>query len=98
MSETPRRYSILARVRRVTYEDAYIAVPVNERILALRDDGTQGIDPDQLWAEAVRLSGDPRVEWSAESSVAAPHPIQQPLPASRRPFDPLADAEEGAGR
>jgi hypothetical protein len=95
MSEPPRRYSILARVRRVIYEDAYISVPVTERILTLRDDGTQGIDADQLWAEAVRLSADPCVVWATESTDVTPHPIQQPLPDDRRTFDPL-DAEAAA--
>jgi hypothetical protein len=89
MSEPPRRYSILARVRRVTYEDAYISVPITERILTLRDDGTQGIDSDQLWAEAVRLSADQHVTWATESTDVTPHPIQQPLPDDRRTFDPV---------
>jgi hypothetical protein len=95
MSEPPRRYSILARVRRVTSEDAYISVPVTERILTPRDDGTMGIDTDQFWAEAVRLSADQRVTWATESTDVTTHPIQQPLPEDRRAFDPL-DAEAGA--
>jgi hypothetical protein len=98
MSEPPRSYSILARVRRVTYEDAYIVVPVTERILTPRDDGTLGIDTDQFWAEALRLSADPQVTWATESTDVSTHPIQQPLPDNRHPFDPLAAAEDAVSR
>jgi hypothetical protein len=43
MSENPKTYSIALRVRRVTVEDAYVAVPVTDSILIPDDEGTARI-------------------------------------------------------
>jgi hypothetical protein len=67
-------YSISLRLRRVTYEDAYVAVPVTEAImkkseggvLEKGEDGHFRIDPEVLWAEGIRISQDNRVEWKIE--------------------------------
>ncbi len=95
----PESFSIAIRVRRVTYEDAYVAVPVTDKLmqkkpdgtLQLAPDGTAHIDPDVLVAEAIRISQDQRVEWKIESSKTEPHPTQQPLPKDRKSFDAIID-------
>lgn len=80
-------YSVQLRIRRVTYEDAYVAVPVTDKVMKKRPDGTLGIDGEALLAEAVRLSGDPRVEWAVENRASEPHPEQAPMPPERKKFD-----------
>ena len=40
MSERPKTYSIALRVRRVTHEDACVAVPVTDAIMRQNDDRT----------------------------------------------------------
>lgn len=87
MSETPKTYSIMMRVRRVIYEDAYIAIPVTDAIMKPKEDGSNGIDMDAFYAEAIRISGDLRVEWQQENITVQSHPIQQPLPEDRTCFD-----------
>ncbi|PQO25362.1 hypothetical protein C5Y96_23765 [Blastopirellula marina] len=80
-------YSIALRLRRVTCEDAYIAVPVTEAILRPNPDGSMGIDSEALMAEALRIGEDSRVEWQVETISTEPHPIQQAAPADRDSFD-----------
>jgi hypothetical protein len=87
MTEEPKTYSIALRLRRVTYEDAYIAVPVTEAIMKANDDGTGSIDMEAFAAEAIRIGGDGRVEWKLEETQTEPHPIQAPLPEGRSLFD-----------
>jgi hypothetical protein len=87
MSETPETYSLALRVRRVTYEDAYVSVTVTNDILRKGDDGTFGIDFEAFVAEAIRISHDPNVEWEIETSQIEPHPIQGPKPENRVSFD-----------
>lgn len=87
MEEKPKTYSLALRIRRTTYEDAYVAVPVTSTILKQKEDGTLGIDFEAFVAEAIRISEDPRVEWKVEEHKTEPHPIQGPLPEGRRNFD-----------
>jgi hypothetical protein len=87
MKEEPKTYSLTLRVRRTTYEDAYVSVPVTSAILKQKEDGTLGIDFEAFVAEAVRISQDPRVEWKVEEHKTEPHPIQGPKPEDRRSFD-----------
>ena len=87
MSRDPSTYSVALRVRRVTYEDAYVAVPVTDAIMKMKEDGTPGIDFEKLVAEAIRISKDPRVEWQVEESKTEPHQIQQSPPEGRKSFD-----------
>jgi hypothetical protein len=84
-------YSIALRLRRVTYEDAYIAVPVTDAVVRPKPDGSLGIDPDALWAEGIRIGQDSRVEWQIESSKTEAHPIQQAAPDGRQKFDAFYD-------
>jgi hypothetical protein len=87
MSENPQTYSIMLRVRRVTVEDAYVAVPVSDSILTPDDEGTARINFDAFVAQAIRISGDPRVERQTESTTTEAHPVQRPLLDGRRSFD-----------
>ncbi len=87
MEEEQRTYSIALRLRRVTYEDAYVAVPVTDAILKRDDDGEMRLDFDRFVAAAIRIGGDPRVEWRVESSDMEAHPTQMPKPEDRTSFD-----------
>ncbi len=87
VSKDPSSYSIALRVRRVTYEDAYVAVPVTEAIMKKKEDGKPGIDFEKLVAEGIRISKDSRVEWQVEESKTEPHQIQQAAPEGRKSFD-----------
>jgi hypothetical protein len=87
MSKNPETYSIVLRVRRVTVEDAYVAVPVTNSLLIPNEDGTSRINFEAFVAEAIRISGDRRAEWQVESATTEPHPTQGPLPDGRRCFD-----------
>src|SRR5215204_7522824 len=60
-------YSIALRVRRVTYEDAYIAVPITDAIVTKAEDGSLRVDVEAMSAEGIRISQDGRVEWQVES-------------------------------
>lgn len=91
MPEQSQTYSIVLRVRRATYEDAYVAVPVTDAILKQNEDGTSGINPEAFVVEAVRLSHDQRVEWRRETSEIEPHPIPGPKPEDRNCFDAFHD-------
>lgn len=86
-----KTFSIALRVRRVIYEDAYVAVPVTDAIMKKKEDGTPGIDFEAFVKEAVRISKDKRVEWKVESSTTEAHPVQQPLPEGRKSFDAFHD-------
>jgi hypothetical protein len=87
MTEETKTYSIQLRVRRLIYEDAYVAVPVTDTIVKDNEDGTKVIDSAAFTAEAIRISHDPRVEWLLESSETHPHPIQQSIPEGRKLLD-----------
>lgn len=87
MTEEPKTFSITLRLRRAIYEDAYVAVPVTDAIVKANDDGTGSIDFEAFVAEAIRISGDERVEWKVEETQIEPHPIQGPLPEDRSLFD-----------
>ena len=87
MSAKPGTHSIMLRIRRVTYEDAYVAVPVTNALMKQKEDGTFGVNVDALVAEALRLSDDQQVEWQVESSQKEPHPTQMPKPENRKLFD-----------
>lgn len=80
-------YSIALRLRRIIYEDAYVAVPVTDAIMKQNPDGTMEFDPDALTAEGIRIGQDARAEWQVESIVTEPHPIQRAAPEERKTFD-----------
>jgi len=90
-TDQAKTFSVMLRVQRVTYEDAYVAVPITEVAMTRKEDGTLGIDPEALVAEAIRISHDPRVEWKTESYHVEPHPMQEPKPEERQSFDAFYD-------
>jgi len=81
-------------LRRVTYEDAYIAVPVTEAVVKPKPDGSMGIDPEAIFAEGIRIGQDSRVEWQLESSHTEAHPIQQAAPEGRQKLDTFYDQSQ----
>jgi len=87
-------FSIALRLRRVTYEDAYIAVPVTDAVVRPKPDGSMGVDPEALFAEGIRIGQDSRVEWQVESSKTEAHPIQQAAPEGRKKLDTFYDQSE----
>ena len=87
MPDKPETHSVMLRVRRITYEDAYVAVPVTTAIMEKKEDGTYGLNVDALVAEALRISNNQQVDWQVESSQKEPHPIQMPKPENRQIFD-----------
>lgn len=91
MADNQNTYSIRLRLRRVTYDDAYIAVPVTTAILTQQEDGTFRIDPEALAREAMRIGTNPRVEWQVEETLVEPHPVQGPLPEGRECLDGFYD-------
>lgn len=93
MADRPKTYSIMYRLRRVTTEDAYVAVPVTAKVMNPEPmaDGTFRLNTDALVSEALRIGEDPRVEWRTESVAAEPHPIQRPKPDDRTSLDPYYD-------
>jgi hypothetical protein len=74
-------HSISVRLQRTTTEEAYLSIPVDGAIMQEEPvaDGSFRIDPDKLWAEAIRLAKQ-SAEWVVEDSQVAPHPIQQAPP------------------
>jgi len=87
-------YSIALRLRRITYEDAYIAVPVTDAIVKKVEDGSLRIDPEAMWAEGIRLSEDSRVEWKVEATRIEAHPAQQAPPEGRKKTDFFYDVPD----
>lgn len=87
-------FSIVLRLRRVTCEDAYVAVPVTDAIMRPRPDGGMGVDPDALLAEGIGIGLDSRVEWQLEFSKIEVHPTQQAVPEGRTKFDAFHDQSE----
>jgi hypothetical protein len=71
-------YSISVRLRRVTTEDGFVSVPVTQAVMQAHaePDGTQRLDAEKVFAEAVRL-GVELPDWNTEELQVSVHPIQQ---------------------
>lgn len=85
--------SILARVKRVTVEDAYISVPITKELFDPNPDenGNYHLDVDAFWKSAIELSSDLSVEWKLEETIISPHDVQKPIPMDRTSFVPNGD-------
>ena len=94
MSQDNETYSVVLRVQRITYEDAYVSVPLTSDVTKENDDGSVEIDFELFSAEAIRISKDKKVEWQVESCETAPHPMQQPKPEARFQFDGYHQGEK----
>lgn len=79
--------SIQLRLRRIVYEDAFVAVPATSAIIDLQPDGTGKINYEAFVAEAIAIGADPRVEWRRESVETIAHPLQMRVPEGRFRFD-----------
>lgn len=86
-----KTYSVALRLRRVTYEDAYVAVPVTDEIIKPDADGVGRIDFEAFVAEALRIGERAEIDWQVEEVVNEAHPLQQPMPEGRRSFDAFYD-------
>ena len=89
MKNQENTYSISLRIQRVTYEDAYLSIPVTELITSEKEDGSIGIDFDKLVQEAIKISSDERVDWQMEKGTIGAHEIQNQAPEGRAQFNPL---------
>jgi len=87
MTENRKTHSIVLHLRRVTYEDACVAVPVTTAIVKANEDGAGHVDPETFLKEAIRLGEDNRVEWKVEETKIEAHPVQCPPPEDRFIFD-----------
>ena len=86
--------SIALRLQKITYQDAYIAVPLTESVLSEKEDGTLGIDFEKLLQEAIRISSNPKVDWQIENELIEAHKIQKTAPEDRTKFDPLTKEDK----
>ena len=86
-NEEQPTYSVQLRLRRVTHEDAYVSVLIDEKVLQLQEDGTSTIDFEKFVTEALRISAAPGVDWQVESIQRDAHPTQAVRPANRGVVD-----------
>ena len=85
----PDSASVILHLRRITIEDAFVAVPATASIMKPdpEPDGTYRVDFKAFVCEAVRLSRSPHVDWRIEQVTTEPHPVQCPAPDDRRVFE-----------
>jgi hypothetical protein len=74
---------IQVRVRRITIEDAFVAVPITSAVTKEEPDGSVHVDGAAVFREAVRIAADPSAQWQAESVEIVVHPMQCPRPEDR---------------
>ena len=91
MENEKKKYSIAIRLRRITFEDAYLSVPLTNAITKKQEDGSYGVDFEKFVAEAIHLGQDSKVEWKTETVQLEPHPSQNPVPEDRKNFDPFVE-------
>ena len=74
-----KSYSISVRLRRTTFEYAFVSVPVNQHIWEQHPDDPkkQRINPEIVMEIARQMGSDPTVLWARESEPRIePHPWQ----------------------
>ena len=86
-NEGQQTCSAQLRSRRVTDEDAYASVLINEKAMLLQGISTCTIDFEKFVAETIRISVAPEVDWPVESIQLDPHPTQAVRPATRGVVD-----------
>jgi len=80
----PKSYSISMRLRRVTVEEAFVSVPLNEEVLEPAVEGLahRHVDGEKVVKVALELGRHPKTCWILEGQpVIEPHPIQMPPPS-----------------
>lgn len=80
MSEENKTSFITARLVRITYEHAYVSVPVDENVLEAIEEDKFKIDYNKLAAEAIRIGTAKDPGWKFERTDIEIHPVQNPHP------------------
>src|SRR5512141_2449206 len=96
-NQADETYSISLRLRRVTYEDAYVSVPVTDAVVRTEADGSRHLDGQAVFDEGLKMAADPRVEWRHETTEVEVHTEQTPRPDDRRTYDPFIDDDRSKG-
>lgn len=86
-----RTYSIQVRLQRTTVEDGYVSVPITGAVTMQHEDGSTRVDGAAVFAAALRMGADPRVEWKAETTQVQVHPLQMERPENRSTLDGFYD-------
>ncbi len=64
------------RLRRVTFEYAYINVRCVNRVVKHDEQGVNCNDGGELTRKAIEMSQNPAVVWYREQQIIEPHPLQ----------------------
>jgi hypothetical protein len=79
-------YSVSLRLRRVTFEYAYVSVPVVDDVVKPDEQGVNRIDFGELTRIAIEMSQSPEVTWYREEQNTVPHPLQKAPDAGEKRF------------
>jgi len=74
-----RSYSISVRLRRTTFEEAFVSVPVSDAVKQDAPDaqGRFSLDGKKVMDAAIQLGGEPATHWIAEGEpMIELHPVQ----------------------
>jgi hypothetical protein len=78
-------YFVSLRLRRLTYEYAYINVRDVDSVVKPDEQGVNRIDGGELTRKAIEISQGPDVVWHREQQIIEPHPLQNaPLEGEER--------------
>jgi hypothetical protein len=75
--EKETTYSVSLRLRRVTFDYAYVSVPVVDNVVKPDEQGVNRIDFGELTRMAIEMSQSPEVVWYREEQNTEPHPVQK---------------------
>ena len=89
--------SVVVHYRRTVVSDCYVNVPVTNKLMVERPDGSFGFDAEQLLTEGATYCDDPGVDWQVEQQSCEPHPVQGPVPDGRVVYAPPDDGIDWAG-
>ena len=64
------------RLRRITFEYAYINVRSVDIVVKPDEQGVNCIDDGELTRKAIEMSQNPEVVWYREQPIIEPHPLQ----------------------
>jgi hypothetical protein len=77
-------YGVQVRVQRVTVEDAFVEVHLEEDMWVTKPDGGHGINVPLMWERALQIASQPHIEWLVEQQEIKHHEWQTPLPEERK--------------
>jgi hypothetical protein len=84
IDDEDRIYSISLRLRRVTYEYAFVKVPVTDAVIDQQPDGSGRLNGKRVFDVGVELGRSSEVVWYPEEQSIEPHPLQTPPPQQAR--------------